>query len=117
MGKIDNMTFNINGGQLNISKDNSILIATQNNGASVNELNDIIKEIMESVRNLDRENAEKIIEAVKLAEEELKESEPRQSKLRTCLASLTPMITIVNGIPDLLDNLLKMQKYIMQYVK
>ena len=113
MGKIDNMTFNINGGQLNISKDNSILIATQNNGASVNELNDIIKEIMESVRNLDRE----IIEAVKLAEEELKESEPRQSKLRTCLASLTPMITIVNGIPDLLDNLLKLQKYIMQYVK
>lgn len=41
-----NMTFNMNGGQFNYAKDNAIINATQNNGVSANELDEIIKGIM-----------------------------------------------------------------------
>ena len=40
------MTFNMNGGQFNYAKDNAIINATQNNGVSANELDEIIKGIM-----------------------------------------------------------------------
>lgn len=40
-----NITFNMNGGQLNYARDNGTIYATQNNGDNTNSLDIILKEI------------------------------------------------------------------------
>ena len=47
----NNMTFNVNGGQVNFAKDNATIYAIQNDGINVNELDSIIKGIMENLSN------------------------------------------------------------------
>lgn len=116
MDKKNNIIFNISGGQVNISKDNSSLNTIQNNGSSANELDNIIKEIMESVHSLDKENAGKIIDILELTKEELSKAEPKQSRLKNCLSLIAPMFTISNGIPVLYHNLLKLQDFIMKFI-
>ena len=43
------MIINVNGGQLNFARDNATIHATQNNGVNGNELDDIIRGIMENL--------------------------------------------------------------------
>ena len=46
-------TFNISGGQVNISNDNATISATQNNGVGVDKIEDIIKENNYSMKKLE----------------------------------------------------------------
>lgn len=113
----NNMTFNISGGQVNFAKDNANINAIQSNGANADELDNIIKGIMENIHDLDKENADKILDIVELARDELTRPEPKLSRLKNCLALIAPMFTIANGIPTLEKNLQKFSDFIMGHVK
>lgn len=106
------MTLNMNGGQFNYAKDNATINATQNNGVSADELDRIIKGIMENLSGLKQEDADSIRDIVDMANEELKKPEPRVSRLRNCLTLIAPMFTVVNGIPILVSNLQKLTDFI-----
>lgn len=114
-GMIINM--NMNGGQFNLAKDNATINATQNNGVNGNELDDIIKGIMENLSELKKEDADEIADIVEMSKEELTKQEPKVSRLRNCLALIAPMFTIANGIPTLAANLQRLQEVIIQYIK
>ena len=94
-----------NGSQVNIAKDNATIHAPLNNGVSANELDNIIKEIMNNLSDF-----------VDMAKEELKKPEPKVSRLKNCLTLIAPMFTIANGIPVLADNLQKLIDYITPYI-
>lgn len=110
------MTFNMNGGQFNYAKDNATINATQNNGVNVSELDSIIKDIMENLSDLKKEDTESIIDAVEMVREELAKPEPKVSRLRSCVTLLAPMLTITNGIPALANNLQGLIDYIKMFI-
>lgn len=113
----DNMIINVNGGQVNIAKDNANIIATQNNGINGNELDNILKGIMDNLSSLQKEDADEIIDVVEMVKEELIKTEPKISRLKNCLALIAPMFTIANGVPALANNLQKLQDFILQYIR
>lgn len=113
-GMIINM--NMNGGQFNLAKDNATINATQNNGVNGNELDDIIKGIMENLSDLKKEDADEIADIVEMTKDELAKPEPKISRLRNCLALIAPIFTIANGIPTLANNLQRLQELINLYI-
>lgn len=113
-----NMTINVNGGQFSYARGHATINAVQyNNGANSNELDNIIKGIMESLSGLKKEDEEKIVDAMEMAKEELTKPEPRVSRLRNCVSLIAPMFTIANGIPTLVGNLQKLVDYITPYIR
>lgn len=112
----NSMIINMNGGQLNFARDNATINATQNNGINGNELDDIIKGIMENLSELKKEDADEIADIIEMAKDELTKPEPKVSRLRNCLALIASMFTIANGIPTLADNLQKLQEFISLYI-
>lgn len=110
------MAFNMYGGQFNYARDNAMINATQNNGVSVNELDEIIKGIMNNLSGLKEEDAENIRDVVDMAKEELTKPEPKTGSLRNCLSLIAPMITVANGVPVLMDNLQKLMDYITPFI-
>ena len=98
-------TFNISGGQVNISNDNATISATQNNGVGVDKIEDIKKE------------ADKVTDILDMVKDELIKPEPKVSRLRNCMTLLAPIITVSNGIPTLAMKLHRLQDFIMQYIK
>lgn len=111
-----NMNITVNGGQINVARDYATIYATQNNGVSANELDNIIKGIMENLSGLKKENAENIKDIVDMAKEELEKSEPKVGRLRNCVTLIAPMITIANGFPVLANNLQRLIDYITPYI-
>lgn len=111
-----NVSFTVHGGQVNIASGNATINATQNNGVSASELDDILKGITESLSKLEKENADEIADIVQMAKEELAKPEPKASRLRNCLTLIAPMFTIANGIPTLATNLQRLQEYISSYI-
>lgn len=107
---------NMNGGQLNFAKDNATINATQNNGVNGNELDDIMKGIMENLSDLKKEDADKIADIVEMTKDELTKPEPKISRLKNCLTLIAPMFTIANGIPTLAANLQKLQEFINLHI-
>lgn len=112
-----NMAFNMYGGQFNYAKDNAIINATQNNGVSANELDEIVKGIMANLSGLEEEDAENIRDVVEMAKDELEKPEPKVSRLKNCVALVAPMVTVANGVPVLMDNLQKLLDYIAPFIK
>lgn len=112
-----NVTYNVHGGQLNISSGNSTIYAIQNNGISTNELDSIIKGIIDNLSGLNIKKAEEVEDVVDMAKEELGKPEPKLSRLRNCVTLIAPMFTVANGIPALADNLQKLVDYIMPYIQ
>ena len=112
-----NMAFNMYGGQFNYAKDNATIKATQNNGINANELDGIIKGIMDNLSGLDEDDADSIRDIVDMAKEELGKPEPKVSRLKNCLALIAPMVTVANGIRILADNLQKLVDYIAPFIK
>lgn len=111
------MTFNINGGQVNIAKDESIINAVQNNGVAGTELENIVKSIRDNLSELKIDAADEIVDVVDMAKEELSKPEPRVSRLRNCVTLIAPLLTVVNGTPVLVENLQKLHDMIMLYIK
>ncbi len=99
-----------------------IIIGNDNNIVNVvnpgnNELDNIVKGIMDNLSDLKQEDAESIKDAVDMAIEELKKPDPKTSRLRSCVTLLAPMFTIANGIPTLANNLQNLVDYITLYIK
>lgn len=113
----NSMIFNISGGQVNVAKDNATVNAVQNNSVSKSELDNIIKNIMDNLSDLRKEDVDGIEDVIDMAREELTKPEPKSNRLRNCLTLIAPMITIANGIPALATNLQKLQDFIIQYIK
>lgn len=116
MGLDENVVYNVNGGQVNVASGNATINATQNNGVSASELDNILKGITENLSKLEKENADEIADIVEMAREELAKSEPKVGRLRNCLTLIAPMFTIANGIPTLATNLQRLQEYISSYI-
>lgn len=120
MTRSKNMTINANGGQVNIANDNSMMNIEQNNcksGLNANELNDIIRGIIENVSGLKKEDADGIIDAVGLVKDELAKPEPKAGRLRNCLTLIAPMFTVANGIPALVENLQRLVDYVTPFIR
>lgn len=111
-----NVSFTVHGGQVNIASGNATINATQNNGVSASELDNIIKKITENLSELKKEEADEITDIVEMAKEELAKPEPKVGRLRNCLTLIAPMFTIANGIPTLATNLQRLQEYISSYI-
>lgn len=110
------VTYNVSGGQVNVANDNAIINATQNNGTNINELDAIIKKIMDNISGLSKEDAETIEDSIGLIQEELAKSEPKKTRISSGLKLIAPMISIANGIPVLADNLQKFVGFVSQYI-
>lgn len=118
--KSKNITINANGGIVSIANEGSTMTVNQynyNNGLSGKELDTIIKGIMDHLSGLKKEEADKIVEVVEMAKEELTKPESEVSKLRKYLTILAPMVTVTNGIPALAGNLQKLADYITSYIR
>ncbi len=113
----ESMIFNVSdGGQVNFASDNATIYAAQNNSMDVNELDSIIKGIMENLSDLKKQNVDEIRKAVRMAKKELVKPKPNVSRLRKCVTLIAPMITIANGMPTLMSNLQKLIDFIMPYI-
>lgn len=112
-----NVTFNVSGGQLNVASGSATINATQNNGASGDELDNIVKKILENLSELKKEDAEEIKDIIDITKDELAKSQPKVSRLKNCMTLIAPMVTIANGIPVLSTNLQKLQEFIMAFIK
>ena len=88
MGFDENETYTIvnNGGQINISKGNSVINATQNNYDKVDEL---VKKIKEEINdNIEEELKEIIIDNVEGIQEEIKKSNMKKGRIKSFIDSL-----------------------------
>lgn len=84
MGLDENVTYNIKGGQVNISNDNSTLNAVQNNGIDVNELSKLISEMRNALdENLSDEEKEEANDSIDIIENELKSEHPDEKNVKT----------------------------------
>lgn len=110
------MTISINGGQVNIARDSSTINVVQHNGENINELETIIKGIVDNLSELKKEDAEKIADAVDIVKEELEKENPKVSRLRNCVTLIAPMFTVANGVPILLDNLQRLVNFVNTYI-
>lgn len=61
MGMDEKMYWNVSGGQVNVAGDNATINATQNNGIQSDELDKIVKAIMDNVSSVNKEDAETIV--------------------------------------------------------
>lgn len=81
-----------------------------------NEMNDIIKEITENLSDLKKEDAENIEAIVDMVKEELERPEPKVERLRNCEILLESILTIVNDMPILSNNLRELISCIIRYI-
>ncbi len=112
MGLDENIVWNVNGGQVNIASGNATINATQNKGVNNAELESIIKNIMDNVFELDKEDADTIIDSVQMIREEIMKPEPKRNIISSGIKLLVSMISIANGIPALAENIQKFIDYV-----
>ena len=120
MDKDNGVIFTVNGGQLNISKDDSTLYANQyntSNNSQQEELENVIKAIKEDISSLEKQKADELMDIIDMVKTELAKPAPQPSRLRNCVTLLGPMFTVANGIPTLLANLHGFQDLILQIIK
>ncbi len=110
------VTVNVSGGMLGIARGNSTIRMEQNNGVNADELDKIVKEIMDNLSGLNKDDADSISDIVDMVQTELAKKEPKKSRLRNCLSLMAPMFTVANGIPILLSNLHKLEEYITPFI-
>lgn len=105
--------WNVTGGKVVIANDNSTVTIVHNNGTKeTDELEDIVKGIMDNISTLKQEDADEIKNVVKTAKKELTSPEPKSGGLINCIKSIAPMFTIANGVPVLLSNLQRLHDLI-----
>lgn len=108
----------INGTQVNISKDNSILNAVQHNNSS--DLNDLVK-LVSSIKNLidetiPEEEKETIIESVETIQEQLQSTSPKKGLIKTCMLGLNTAILSLPHAVSLCENINKFVAYVAEQI-
>lgn len=112
MGMDENKYFNVSGGQVNLASDNATINATQNNGIQSDELEKLVRSILDNASVLDKENAETMVDSVNMIKEELLKPEPKRAILSNGIKLLAPIITIANGAPTLANNIQALIDYV-----
>lgn len=116
MGLDENVVWNVSGGQVNIANDSAIINAIQNNGVDSNELENIVKAILDNVSGLSKADAETIIDSVEMIKEEILKPEPKSRIISNGIKLLAPMISVANGIPTLVENIQQLIDLASQYI-
>lgn len=84
MGLDNNVTYNINGNQVNVANDNATINATQNNGLDSNELLKLMNSMRESLsKELSDEDKKDAEECIDIIEQELQSNNPNEEKVKT----------------------------------
>ena len=117
MGMDEKMYWNVSGGQVNVASDNATINATQNNGIQSDELDRIVKAIMDNVSSVNKEDAETIVDSVSMIKDELLKPEPKRTIISNGIKLLAPMISIVNGIPTLTTNIQNLIDFASQFLR
>ncbi len=79
-----NVTYNINGNQVNIANDNATINATQNNGLDADKLKELISEMRNSLSdNLPDDDKQTAIESIDAIEAELQSDAPNEKTVKT----------------------------------
>lgn len=94
----------------------NIIIQKLNNKKDDYELESIIDNITDNLSGFDEDEAEQIIDIIDMASNELQKSEPKVSRLENCLSLIASMVTVVNGVPDLVNNLQRLADYILLHL-
>lgn len=84
MGLDENVTYNINGNQVNIANDNAVINATQNNnGINADELKSLISAMRENLNsNLSEEDKAEAAECMDVIETELLSPQPNEARVK-----------------------------------
>ena len=117
MGMDEKMYWNVSGGQVNVASDNATINATQNNGIQLDELDRIVKAIMDNVPSVNKEDAETIVDSVSMIKDELLKPEPKRTIISNGIKLLAPMIPIVDGIPTLTTNIQNLIDFASQFLR
>lgn len=117
MGLDENTTWNVSGGQVNVASGNAVINATQNNGVEMSEMENLIKQIMDSVYSLEKDDAETIVDSIEMIRDELQKPEPKGKIISNGIKLLSPMISIANGIPTLAGHIQKLIDMVMPYIQ
>lgn len=84
MGLDTNVTYNINGNQVNVANDNATINATQNNGIDPDELKKLMGSMRESLSTeLSDEDKKEAEECIDIIEQELQSNTPNEEKVKT----------------------------------
>lgn len=107
------------GGQVITATDNSTVYTTQkNNDTSIKQIDSIMNDIIESLSELKKEDAEEDIrDVVDMVKEELVKSKPKAGRLRNCITVISYFVTVLNGVPNLVKNLQKLAECIKVHIK
>ena len=116
MGLDENTTWNVSGGQVNVASGHAVINATQNNGVEISEMENLIKQIMESVGSLEKDDAETIVDSIEMIRDELQKPEPKGKIISNGIKLLSPMISIANGIPTLVGHIQKFIDMVTPYI-
>lgn len=112
MGMDEKTYWNVTGGQVNIANDNATVNAVQNNGASVEEINKLVDGILDNLGDVDSDTSETIVDSVTMIKEELMKPTPKRAILANGIKLLAPIVSIVNGVPLLADNIQALITYV-----
>lgn len=111
------MTINVrDNAQLNLAQDNGVVYATQNNGLKVDEVNNLVKNIMDNLSSLSKDDSETVKDAIEMIQEVMK-TKPKEKIISNGIKLLAPIISIANGTPVLLENLQKFVEYAKTFVR
>ncbi|WP_271846383.1 hypothetical protein [Clostridium tertium] len=108
----------VNGGQVNISKDNSTLNATQNIGVNSDELGKMITSIKSLIdQDISNDDKELIEESVETIQSELQNGEPKKAIVKSCLRGLKLAITNIPTAIELCNNIEQFINYVTTFIK
>ncbi|MBZ9622972.1 hypothetical protein G9F71_008900 [Clostridium sp. FP2] len=92
----------INGGQVNIAKDQSTINATQNNGVNPDELDKLVQIIKTMlVDGIEPEEREIINDNIEVIQEELKKDIPKKGFIKTAISGLQGVYPKISGAVQL----------------
>lgn len=108
-----NYIITVNGGQVNIAKDNSTLNAVQNNGANTD---DIIQMVINIKKLLDttipQEEKEIIEDNIDTIQDELKKDNPKKGLIKTCVLGLKTSLSKIPNALILCKNIEQFIEYV-----
>ena len=108
----------VHGGQVNISKDNSTINATQNNnGSNIDELMRLVSSIKALLDDTIPEDEKELInDNIEAIQEQLKNDKPKTGLIKTCINGLNSAILGIPNAIELCENLKIFINYIQQQI-
>lgn len=121
MGMDENVQYiiTVNGGQVNLSQDNSTINATQNNnGLDLAKLQVLIDSIMLSVKTnaVSTDQMNQIEETLSAIKEEMSKSMPKKSVVTMLLNGLKGTAALLGTIPDVSQKINDFAVYLAQFI-